>query len=47
MFLHKKLFHSAVSDGLQVAQQRKERPGKRKIMEDASLRGEKGNILKI
>jgi hypothetical protein len=31
-----------VSDGLQVAQQRKERPRKKEIMEDASLRGEKG-----
>jgi hypothetical protein len=36
-----KLFPSAVSDGLQVAHQRKERPGKKEIMEDASLWGEK------
>jgi hypothetical protein len=30
-----------VSDGLQVAQQIKERPRKKEVMEDASLRGKK------
>lgn len=46
MFLHMKLFPSAVSDGLQVAHQRKERPRRKEILEDASLGKEKKEHFK-
>jgi len=41
MFLRTKLFSSAVSDGLQMAHQRKRKTKEKEIMEDACLRGKK------
>jgi len=41
-----KLISSSVSDGLQVTHQRKERPSRKEIMEDSSLRKEKKEYFK-